>query len=128
MQNATAISRAAEAAGVKIGLGSVDLVPVMAFLIIMVLQLLIESPWYRALEVSTAASALQAHRRGAAWFSAERQHRACAMLARQAELERSRQRVVELRRMIAAKNPSAALHNNRNTEVGDDEVAGKQGD
>ena len=37
-QNATAISRVAEAAGVTIGAGSVDLRPVAAFLIVMFLQ------------------------------------------------------------------------------------------
>jgi len=60
LQNATAISRAAEAAGVKIVLGSVAIAPVAAFLIVMMLivmmlivmmlivmmlQLLIESQW-----------------------------------------------------------------------------------
>ncbi len=76
--------------------------PVAAFLIVMTLQLLIESPWYRALEWSTAVSERHARQRGASWFASERLHRARAMLARRAELERSRTRVRELRKMMAA--------------------------
>jgi len=101
LQNAMAISRAAEVAGVKIGLGSVAIAPVAAFLIVMMLQLLIESQWYKTLEQSTAVSAWHAKMRGAAWFAAEHQYRARAMLARRAELELSRLRVHELRRMMS---------------------------
>ena len=102
LQNATAITRAADAAGVGVALGSVDLAPVIAFLIIMTLQLLINSSWYRALEQSTAVSERHARERGASWFASERRHRAKATVARRAELERSRTRVRELRKMMSA--------------------------
>jgi len=71
------------------------------FQVPIMLQLLIESQWYKTLEQSTAVSAWHTKMRGAAWFVAEHQYRARAMLSRRAELELSRLRVHELRLMMS---------------------------
>ena len=107
LHNATDLSRAAEAAGVHIASGSVDWAPVSAFLILMALQLLIESDWYQSLEEEQRQRERRALDRGQAWFSAQRLHRARAMLAGRAVLHRSRLRVLDLRRLIAASKQSS---------------------